>query len=109
MGAGIARQVRDKFPGIDLSIGKVVRSLDAKYGVIIGNKIGLFQTKYDWRNSSTCELIQYSTSMLTVIANNNQAKRYDMTFPGCSNGGLQKSQVLPIVSLLPNNVHIWSY
>lgn len=112
MGAGIAEEVRDNFPGIDLAIGNYITAnnyIGRKYGLILsphGHKIGAFQTKIDWRHKSTLALIQYSTDMLHDIAY--QYKRIDMTLPGCANGGLTLEKVLPIIQQLPDNINIWT-
>ena len=109
MGAGIAKQVRDRFPGIDRLIGAVVKATGTRFGLILGRKIGVFQTKLHWRDPSPVELIEHSTRLLTVRASDTPGERFDMTMPGCSHGQLSRSIVDPIISFLPDNVHVWTY
>lgn len=115
MGAGIAKQVRDRFPGIDKAIGEQLilqgHLLNKPYGLLLspkGGKIGLFQTKIDWKDTSPIWLIEKSTDMLCDYAIEHPDKRIDMTFPAISNGGRTYEEILPIIEVLPNNVHIWT-
>ena len=55
------------------------------------------------------ELIKISTSMLGELANVYTNTRFDLNFPGIGNGHLSKDEILPIISKLPDNVHIWEY
>jgi len=109
MGAGIAKQVRDRFPGIDLVAGKEVSRAGSQYGVILGKKIGLIQTKYHWKDKSPMELICHSVSKLRAIALSRSTERFDLTLPGCGHGGQSYNAVLPFISELPDNVHVWTY
>ena len=111
MGAGIAKEVKERLPMFPLMIGnriKAIDKVDKWYGVLTSKnyRIGAFQTKTDWKFPSTLELIEYSTEMLIQIASNYE--RIDMPVPGCQNGGLQYKDVEPIIKRLPDNVHIWS-
>lgn len=112
MGAGVARQVRDKFPGIDKDLGTKILALNAssgEYGLIVPRnakyKIGAFQTKIEFWQDSRLSLIQKSTDMLIKIAHN--YAKIHMPLPGCGNGNLTLEQVLPIISQLPANVTVW--
>jgi len=40
MGRGIAKEMRDKFPGVDKAIGKAIREKGQDYGLILGKKVG---------------------------------------------------------------------
>jgi len=64
MGAGIARQARDRFPGLDATLGQAIRETCGhpsigsgrrlgEYGLLISprwpaSRLGLFQVKYHW-------------------------------------------------------------
>ena len=111
MGAGIAKEVKERFPMFPELLGNKIKAIDKVdkwYGVLTSPnyRIGAFQTKDDWRLPSKLELIEYSTEMLIQIASNYE--RIDMPVPGCQNGGLQYKDVEPIIKRLPDNVHIWS-
>lgn len=111
MGAGIAKEVKERFPMFPKMLGdkiKAIEKVNGWYGVLASPnyKIGAFQTKDDWRLPSTLELIEYSTEMLIQIAPN--YRRIDMPVPGCGHGGLQYRDVEPVIKRLPSNVHIWT-
>ena len=109
MGRGIAKEVRDKFPGIDHAIGTVIHNHLGKYGVILGSKIGVFQVKYNFADQADLDLISYSVSKLTVMASEKPQERFDMNYPGIGNGKLNRELVEPLLAPLPANVHIWSF
>ena len=106
MGAGIAKAVRDRFPGVDSFFGKgLARHMHnnpEQYdkfgllrGVYHGQSIAALQTKYNWTNDSVLDLIEFSLDKLVVIA-----REYDevhMTIPGIGNGNLSKELVLPLL------------
>ena len=114
MGAGIAKQVRDRFKGIDAAIGKTILSggynLNNPYGLLLSpnkGKVGLFQTKLHWKDESPLWLVEKSTKMLIEWANNNPNKRIDMTYPAIANGGRTVDEIYPIIQHLPDNVNVW--
>lgn len=108
MGAGIAKQVRDTYPGIDQVIGAAIQHMGT-YNVIIGGKIGVFQVKYHFKDAADLALITASTAALASIATSNPAKIYALNFPGIGNGKLSYNSVKPVVDLLPDNVQIWTF
>lgn len=112
MGAGIARQVRDRFSNIDRKIGTVIKQhpTPRRYGLLLGaKKLGIFQVKYHWGSPADLELIRYSTSLLTAEAISNPDKTYALNFPGIGNGKLHITEVAPIMESLPDNVEVWSF
>ena len=67
MGAGMAKQVRDRYPGIDKEFGKaVLNNTDnqGRYGCLIGKHWGVFQVKTHFGNKADLDLIQHSAAML---------------------------------------------
>jgi len=112
MGAGIAKQVRDKYPGIDVDIGrgiKAIRNTQNQYGLIVGNKIGVFQVKYHFKDTANLGLISQSVKELAAHANANPDKTYALNYPGIGNGGLKRWVVEPLLADLPDNVQIWTF
>lgn len=111
MGRGIAQQARDRFPGLDLKAGAAVRNsaTNGFYGVILGRKIGLFQVKHHWKEQARLDFIQASTQMLSDFAQEHPNRTYHLNFPGIGNGGLPYDSVAPLLSMLPDNVHVWTY
>jgi hypothetical protein len=110
MGKGSAKEMCRRHGGIDKLFGIAVHTYGPRYGVLVQNYdsvlLGAFQTKYNWREPSSPDLIQYSTSKLLWIC-----EHYDYTiflpFPGIGCGGLTEDEVLPIISVLRDNVVIW--
>lgn len=111
MGAGIAKQVRDRFPGIDVEIGKAIQEhkLREFYGCIIGKKIGIFQVKYHYKHRALPELIHNSARMLAEHARANPDRTYALNYPGIGNGKLTVHDVEPHLRQLPANVQVWSF
>jgi hypothetical protein len=109
MGAGIARQARDKFPGIDQEIGGAVKRAGNRYGLLLGNKLGVFQVKYHFKDPADPELIKYSCSMLRDHALAYPERKYALNFPGIGNGKLQYHDVKTIIDVLPSNVQVWTF
>jgi hypothetical protein len=114
MGKGIALQAREKFKGIRKIFGEEILKECENYGfygvIIIPNqKIGLFQTKYHWRDKSDLELIFKSTTRLIGHILTSNLKWIDLNFPGIGYGGLNREDVLGIIKVLPDCVHVWEY
>lgn len=103
MGAGIAKQARDRYPGIDQTLGEAVRLL-GNIPLIVntgGNKPNIISlpTKNHWKDKSDLELIVKSVSHIVRTM-----KSYDtiaLTRPGCALGGLDwESTVKPAIEPL---------
>jgi len=106
MGAGIAKEARDRFPDIALKAGQQIRHLSI-YGLIRIGKIGFFQTKLHWANPSDLFIIQVSVRKLALYANGNSHHQILLNYPGISHGRLSIDQVQPIIQQLPDNVMVW--
>ena len=117
MGAGIARQARDRFPGLDTTLGQAIRETCGhlgEYGLFISprwpaTRLGLFQVKRHWSTDAILDLIHQSADQLTQWASTHPDCRIDLNFPGIGNGRLSPDQVLPVIKQLPDNVHVWQY
>ena len=115
MGRGIALDIRERYPNIPSIYGKII-SLTCGSGGVYGllhsthaGKIGLLQTKTDFRRPSGISLVRYSVGMLYVYAKSYPERRIAINFPGVGCGGLRVTDVKPILDRLPVNVDIWSY
>lgn len=112
MGAGIAKVVRDKWPGVDQAIGTAILqqcSNGGIYGFLLGRKLCAFQVKRHFKDEASPELIQRSVQELTAHAQANPDKAYALNFPGIGNGKLKYDDVLPLLEPLPNNVTVWTF
>ena len=112
MGAGIAREARDRFPGIECRLAKLIKSKCGhlgRYYLVIDPQthIAAFQVKQDWSDHADTSLILGSTNALTRwIAE--RPLRVALNFPGIGLGGLSRTDVLPYLTNLPANVTIWT-
>jgi len=114
MGRGIARRIRDMFPGVDQAIGSHIET-GSMYGILVSphwpdSKLGLFQVKYNWYENADPELIRYSMEQLEAwVSDHPEISRVDLNYPGIGNGGLPISEVEPIISNMNDKIHIWRF
>lgn len=110
MGRGCAKTVRDTYQGIDKLFGDVIDNM-SKFGVKFVKhniqRIGAFQTKYNWQDPSPLELVEYSVFKLTNVASARPEYTFHLPFPAISNGGQSVSDVLPLLQCLPDNVIVY--
>lgn len=114
MGKGLARQARDRIPGLDLACGRLIGHR-VQYSLIILPDpfwpLGLFQVKLHWSEPARISLIEASTVCLKDYLERDERgkclKKVVLNFPGIGNGQLERADVLPIISILPDIVHIW--
>ena len=110
MGAGIAKQVRDNWPGVDVQLGKAISRMGGgAYGYIQGSKLGIFQVKYHYKDQASLRLIEHSAEMLAKHARAYPHHDYALNFPGIGNGKLNRADVEPLLSILPKNVQVWTF
>ncbi len=114
MGRGIAKQVRDAFPDIDLDFGKNIKEHYANLGAYniidssIYPKILAFQVKYHWADKADIDLIIGSVIRLSGRAAANSDKTFFLNYPGIGNGRLAISDVEFLINILPENVTVWT-
>lgn len=113
MGKGIALQAKNRLLDIDLYLAQKITHF-SRYGLVVINNfkpqlVGAFQTKTNWQEDSSLTLIWYSVKKLNeyIVAFN--PNRVDMPFPGIGNGKLRENAVYPLLTCLPDNVHVWGY
>ncbi len=125
MGRGIARQARNRFPGLDTALGQQILSVcgnpsaslrpgQGQYGLIVSPRwpearLGAFQVKQHYSQPASLELIRHSTAMLCAWCTEQPTSMVAVNFPGIGNGRLRREDVLPIVAQLPDKVTIWEY
>lgn len=115
MGRGIAREARDRFPGLDHAFGSAIGSRCGHLGyyhLLFGSfwkqpKLGAFQVKSHYQNEASMALIQETVYRLRTAAYLEPAKSFHLNFPGIGNGNLLRAVVLPTLDILPDNVFIW--
>lgn len=117
MGRGIARQARDRFPGLDAALGKQILSIcgnQGQYGLLVSPRwpkarLGAFQVKRHYSQPASLELIRHSTTALCTWCVEHPNTLVHLNFPGIGNGRLRREDVLPIIAQLPDQVTIWEY
>lgn len=111
MGAGVAKQARDMYTGVDKKAGDVIikyfKSGEVDYGfftLFVENKLlGFFQTKVHYTSSSSYTLISRSCeSMLSFLVSN--SRDVSMNFPGIGYGNLQRLKVKSILDYYFGNI-----
>lgn len=109
MGRGIAKEARDRFPGLDEELARVVIAEGPEYGFVSLPllDVSIFQVKHHWKDKADPWLIEKSVNMLTEHAKANPEMRFDINYPGIGNGGLAKWIIENQIDLLPDNVHVW--
>lgn len=119
MGAGIAAEAKRKIPSISENLGAVIDELkvpDGTYGVaVVYDKyndamVAGFQTKVNWHDPPSKEVIQQSVDKLMEFIEECplDSQRIDLNLPGVGRHGMTQEEVMPLLAKLPNNVHIWT-
>ena len=103
MGAGCAKAFKQEFEGLDLKFAEKIDNLTffGFESIKMNNiTIGAFQTKINYQDNSSIELIKKSLERLKdyIKKNNLQKEKIAMCFPGIGLGGLDKKDVYNIFS-----------
>lgn len=115
MGAGIAKEAKEKFPGIEFTLGNEILKTCGqlgKYCLLISpqwpdKKLGCFQVKYHWKDNADIDLIADTSERLFYFLEAYDVKNCHLNFPGIGNGRLDRELVLNVLIPLGNNVTIW--
>ncbi len=107
MGRGIARQARDRFPGLDAALGKQILSVyghQGRYGLLVSPRwpkarLGAFQVKRHYSQPASLELIRHSVTALCAWCAAHPDALVALNFPGIGNGRYP----LPRIGLRRNN------
>lgn len=117
MGRGIAKQLADKYPTIRKDFADRMKALNDMFivcncdftGYYDEQAVGFFHVKNHWREQASLEVIAQSVEELKSWIMDDEMERVDLNFPGIGNGRLRRDLVLPIISTLPDVVHVWEY
>jgi hypothetical protein len=100
MGAGVAKEFRDTFSGIDFKLGELVRNCGNNPYVIPAEDVCAsfdiisFPTKNNWADPSDMDLIISSARKIVAICDeNNYEGLIVLPAAGCGNGGLKWDDV----------------
>jgi len=100
MGAGVAKLVRNKYPGCDEVLGLLILANGNKVQQFLSKPVVLvaFPTKNNWKEDSSLQLIEQSARQLKAWADANpQFTTIVLPRPGTLNGGLIWEDVKPIL------------
>lgn len=100
MGAGLAKQARNKWPGIDIQLGHYLENLgNIVCGLLKDGECWIvsFPTKNDWKDSASLELIEKSAVLLEDLANQFKWNTIFLPPVGCGLGGLSFDAVKPVL------------
>lgn len=112
MGAGIARQARNKWPELEETLGRLIHFHGNKTNILMHHErselknpppysILCLPTKNSWRSPSDLDLIRNSLQRLVYITTQRNWTRVCLTRPGCGLGGLNwETQVKSLCSSL---------
>lgn len=107
MGAGIAKQFRNRYPGIDAYFGETLEKLNP--GIRLVNeprlmiyfaddfKVMAMATKWHWKYPSKLKFVKSSLEELLNFVDNSDMKTIVMPRPGCGNGGLNWEEVKQVM------------
>lgn len=111
MGRGIAYQAAMRYPRLPRTLGLQIE-LHGHHTIPIlktrNSELILlsFPTKRQWWAPASEALILRSAQELDKLAQEEPDEIFLLPRPGCSNGGLTWETVRPIISFLPDNVHV---
>jgi hypothetical protein len=108
MGAGAAKEFAARFGHLQAALGGLLGEGLHRYGLLLdeSGKLGAFQTKLNWRDSSSLELIAFSTQQLLGWLEQHPESSVAMPFPGIGLGGLKPNAVARELRVLPQRVFI---
>lgn len=120
MGRGIAKEMSDRYPEVPFALaGVITYSSDPTYkfcgdiGKVDNQQIGYFMVKDHWIEPAKLSIINASVVALLLKLDYMIKYKPDCTvalnFPGIGNGKLKREDVLPLLEVLPDNVHVWEY
>ena len=124
MGCGLALEVKTRYPDVPGLLVEAIHQPRFRDGFEIGmawsiyglavipfepanGRVGVFQVKHHFRDKALLSLIGHSVLKLIEAIRIRELERVDLNFPGIGYGGLYRAHVLPIISELPDSVHIW--
>lgn len=108
MGAGIAKQARDRFPHLAEDLGGLVPIMGNVPLFLPAYHLFSFPTKYHWQSPSDLELIERSARrLMSWVAAAKEVRPLILPRPGCLNGQLTWDVVRPILEpILDDRVHV---
>jgi hypothetical protein len=110
MGRGIAKQAKERYPGLEREIGYNIRlwgnhvarfdpaTGDIAYGVPVRETLYTFPVKHHWKEAADLKLIKRSATELAEMVD--ETAQVLVPRPGCGNGQRSWWEVKPILEPL---------
>jgi O-acetyl-ADP-ribose deacetylase (regulator of RNase III) len=98
MGAGVALQAKQRFPGLPAALGRLVKLHGNRPFVMEAECLISFPTKHNWREKSDIELIRRSAVKVVGLVDRMRARSVAMPRPGCGLGNLDWDDVKKVLS-----------
>lgn len=107
MGRGCAYEAKQRYPGIDKALGKLITQF-GNVTVVIGQQgepgwdrnVLAFPVKHHWRQQADLQLIEESAKRLVILTDIVGWNKVVVPRPGCGNGGREWEEVKPILEPL---------
>lgn len=112
MGRGIAREAKERFPGIDLVLGRSIKlngNRVVALGKVQGKYLCSFPVKHKWNECADLKLIELSVTQLIALADKYKWERVLLPRPGVGNGKLSWELVKPIVERLDDRFSLITF
>ena len=109
MGKGNALTVKEMYPELPKVFGNKIKD-KSLFGISldVNTNIIAFQTKIDWKENSTVDIIKNSISKLNDFAVSFYPCPIGIPFPGINNGKLNENLVIQyLLELKHSNTYIW--
>ena len=107
MGRGCAKEAKEKYPGLPLIVGSIIKHWGNVVRPIEIYKLFTFPVKHNWWEKADPELIKQSAEKFAeIIFGQFDETEIVMPRPGCGNGGLKWEDVKPLLESLPDNVKV---
>ena len=90
--------------------GKILKDTNREmklFGLVLYCQYGVFQTGYE-PDELDMTLFKFSMSKVSEKAIENWFERYNIDLSRIGNGNRQRKEVIQVLEMLPDNVHVWN-
>ena len=109
MGSGLARELKVKVLGIDEIFGRMLHDNEGhlgRYGLMVYEKYGLLQVRRHYDDKPDLALITFGIHRLRSFAEETGYVIH-LEYPGLSCKELSTKEMGPILTPLPDTLHVW--
>ncbi|MGF1472959.1 MAG: ADP-ribose-binding protein [Rubrobacteraceae bacterium] len=114
MGRGCALEAKQRFPGIDLKLGRLIQQHGNRVMRLAkltdGSVLASYPVKHHWKEEADPALIERSAHQLVALANTFGQTNVLLPRPGCGSGRLSWGEVKPLLeSILDERFTVITY